>query len=263
MPRTGQGGNELSAAVNALQTFANQAIQAKERQRQVDLQEKLATLRLGQAQDELRVSNINATANLLNALQQSGFIKDVDVPELQKSIPFLKEFQAGVPRELRKGEARLGVEKLKASERKKLEQVKIAGKEKAIRAAGEEARKTGAQKIGAQQKQLRQRMAVESAKFGLTPSDIARGSEAVEETEVVSPVRTGQTIIAIPGGFLGVGKKDVTTDDIINVVGSKEVTPELEQDIRFLNEALKARPDKKTIIIERFVERNPDLGELF
>jgi len=244
--------------------------------RKLDLQTKFKEAELSQSKDDNKVAVVNARANLVNSMTAHGLIDKVDQQALTADLPFVENFTP-LSKESRKAEGQKSVSKVKSEGRQDTARVKSGLKKQEINLA-----QTGKETLA--DKKAKSTMEKETFKQGaldtrqdksltvavatnmLTPSELAEARQGVEETNPVTAerLRTGETVIVIPGLFMGIGKKTITSDDIINKVGSDAITPDVKQGFEILNKVLKtASSENKKKYIAAFVNKFPELSILF
>lgn len=260
MPNIFQRDTELQDNIEVLRSVMAQINADKKDEKMVELETFVKKNQLEIAREEAKIANINAIANLTRAFTDAGGVMtEIDKEAIKGYLGGMVGFDIGKPK------AEQDLEKAL-----KLEEIKTAGELKKIRARGVIEKEIQGQRDTATDKRARERLAVETAKEGLTPADLKGGQEAVSELASTATVRTGETLAS---GKLSFWKKyNISTNDVINLVGSEafsKVHPELGKtlDAAFidLDEALNTYENEKdkNEVLNRFIAAYPELKTLF
>lgn len=258
------GNNSSKEALDTFATLQNMVqsnAQMAFKERQIQLQEQAQKAQLANTTDNLLAQNVNARTNYLNAwVNAGGKISKVDLSKLQNTLPEVMEMQMTG---MTKGERDIIAKQA-------LEQVKITGRKDIVGMKGMEARETQKQKDTAAGTRQKRKLAVDVSKEMLTPAEVRKGKEAVEELDVpITSVHTGQDLVNKPGVILNIGGFNINSDDIINIKGSRayeEVHPQLGisllESLKLFNNALaKHKNNKKQLkqTVDSFVAAYPEL----
>lgn len=277
--------NQVSSGIDTLLRVTDMINRTRTQRRQLDLQEKMHQLQVDQAKDDNSAASINARANFINALTESGFISKVKLDELQKTLSFVGEFTSQ-SKQARKAEAQKEVVELKQTGRTALQtqknvakaalaQTKIIGKT-ALQTQKEVA-KTKTTEFVESQKNIRQQLSLAqiSALNGLTPAEMIAGLQAVQEADPTkaNSLRANEDFIVVPGEVFFVGKvplfevggMTITNNDIIDKIGTENFTDDCRNALKYFGKAMvdaasqEEKDQQKKMLLEAF----PILGRLF
>lgn len=253
--------------------------------RKLDLEERVINSQLSQARDNNSAASVNAQANMLNALHESGYATEIVQEELQQILPMIGQFAMKTKQE-RVAESKKAIEGIKITGRETLQtqqDVSRAALEKSkivARSALETQKATamrGKAEYVEEKKDVRQKRALAqtAALNQMTPAEFTAGLQAVDAADPVkaNSLRAGEDFIVVPGNVFSIAgvplykQKDmtITNNDIINKIGEENFTDELRDALDMFAKGLKSaktKQEKKDEIAD-LIAAYPILGRLF